>query len=277
MSNGGGGVSCQTRAVCLFFCFILPSINSLSIRERLRLCQVLKKKEKRAGKSREIPFRILRAVVMMSRTAVVLSRRMFAEGALARRPMPCFSYTYASSFSTGQYHLSVTAAKKLLGIPSAQSALSGRELRLAYFEAAKRCHPDSTSRQNNRSDDDDDFARQFHLVTEAYELLQQSEDSIIRGGDIITQSEEMEYRKACRIWLGIDAETVEESKQCPAFRQWLQGKTDAAFHWRLFFMKHGGLAKKLREPTALIGESQTRAADVPKSSTRRRRLSSRTR
>jgi hypothetical protein len=42
-------------------------------------------------------------------------------------------------------------------------------------------------------------------------------------------------------------------------------------------MKHGGLAQKLRKPTALLGESQTRAVDVPKSSTRRRRPSSRAR
>lgn len=173
--------------------------------------------------------------------------------------------------------ISIGTAKQVLGFPPHHRPTM-KELRLAYFEAAKRTHPDSysslgTNNDGTGSTGGEDFCR----VTEAYERLSGSCDMIGCGGRskddimswrlIISREEEEEYRRACQDVLGIPAEIVEESKQNPMFRHWLNGNTDGAQHWRAFFAVHGGLAQKLARPVAYIESGQETATFE----TRRRR------
>lgn len=134
--------------------------------------------------------------------------------------------------------------------------MTGKELRLIYLEAAKQCHPDMV--QGKEGDDEEEVdKRDFRQVTEAYELLQRfvikgpktgnDDDDAFLG---ISEKDEEEFRRACQSWLGIPAEVVEESKRCNIFRNWLDGNTDAAQHWRNFFAIHGGLAPMLRPAIA---------------------------
>ena len=45
---------------------------------------------------------------------------------------------------------------------------------MAYYKAAKECHPDTTSKSSrSHASSDVDAAERFRLVTEAYEFLQQ--------------------------------------------------------------------------------------------------------
>lgn len=132
-------------------------------------------------------------------------------------------------------------------ILSLTQSFSPKDLRDSYFHKAKLCHPDSA--QTNISQDE--LTSRFLQITEAYEFLQKyKKESIGMEDDIdlnfISKTEEQHYREACRESLGLDAETVEESKRCPLFREWLKGRSDAAFHWNAFFMKHGGLAPMLK-------------------------------
>lgn len=155
---------------------------------------------------------------------------------------------------------------------SAEHKPTIRELRHAYFEAAKRHHPDVAA-QEQLSSDDNDTTLDFRDITDAYEHLL-SGDHIAQCSkeemeNIVTISEEEEYRIACQSILGLPAEIVEESKQNPMFRQWLTGNTDAAHHWRVFFATHGGLAQKLRPPAGLLGKGGDGV--VRKSETRRKR------
>jgi len=146
----------------------------------------------------------------------------------------------------------VDAARKVLGL---EGDVTTRQLRLAYLHAAKQCHPDLAK---NKSGDD------FRRVTNAYELLQ---SGVIPDADLgITIREEESFRQSCQEWLGVTAEVVEESKRCPIFREWLEGRTDSAFRWKVFFALHGGMAPMLRPPTALL-EGQP----VPTAFTRRKR------
>lgn len=159
--------------------------------------------------------------------------------------------------------ISTTAAKSMLGF-SEDHKPSIRELRHAYFEAAKRYHPDVVLKA--------DASLDFRDVTVAYEHLLSGGDMQYKKEDmenIVTLSEEEEYRQACKEVLGLPAEIVEESKQNPMFRQWLTGNTDAAHHWRLFFAGHGGLAQKLRPPAGYLGKGKDQV--VRKSDTRRKR------
>ena len=132
------------------------------------------------------------------------------------------------------------------------------ELRTAYFEAAKKCHPDVKS---------DDHTLDFRELKDAYEHL-------VNGGHVSTDSteditavEEDDYRRACIQILGLKAEIVEESKQNPMFLHWLSGKTDGAQYWRNFFTAHGGLAPRLRP----VGYLTANANHIPKASQTRRR------
>jgi hypothetical protein len=145
-------------------------------------------------------------------------------------------------------HITTASAKSMLGFTE-HCQFTIRELRHAYFEAAKLHHPDVIKQHPNRNVFD------FRDITNAYEhLLTSSHISHISEDEpIITHDEEDEYRRACLDILGIPAEIVEESKKNPMFRQWLMGKTDAAMHWKMFLTKYGGLAEKLR-PRVQIGK-----------------------
>mmetsp|Transcript_3876 Transcript_3876/g.5074 ORF Transcript_3876/g.5074 Transcript_3876/m.5074 type:complete len:206 (-) Transcript_3876:70-687(-) len=156
-----------------------------------------------------------------------------------------FVYT-SSSF---QHALTVLRLKQ-------KTEYTTSELRDAYFTAAKLCHPDSKPSMNkkgNNGDHVDDSSWDFLEVTKAYEFLQtrggkgSNKEKYYDEKHIIHKTDEDNFRDACRDYLGVDAETVEESKRCPLFREWLKGKTDAAFHWNNFFMLNGGLAPMLNE------------------------------
>mmetsp|Transcript_15295 Transcript_15295/g.32368 ORF Transcript_15295/g.32368 Transcript_15295/m.32368 type:complete len:209 (+) Transcript_15295:104-730(+) len=174
-------------------------------------------------------------------------------------------------------HISTIAAKSMLGFSEKQKPTI-RELRHAYFEAAKLCHPDVVKQQQQQQRDDDEFDAidntplDFRDITEAYEHLL-SGDHIECDSEemynIVTTTEEEEYRHACETVLGLPAEIVEESKQNPMFRHWLGGNTDAAHHWRVFFAGNGGLAQKLRPPAGYLGKGKE--GPVKKSETRRKR------
>lgn len=156
-------------------------------------------------------------------------------------PKSCCWRRQCVSFST------VTDRQEAMRILSLTQTFSSKELRDSYFHKAKSCHPDSA--QKNISQDE--LTSRFLQITEAYEFLQKYKKES-NGGEVdidlnfISKSEEQYYREACRESLGLDAETVEESKRCPLFREWLKGRSDAAFHWNSFFMKHGGLAPMLK-------------------------------
>ena len=139
---------------------------------------------------------------------------------------------------------SKSEAKRILGL-DAHSAATARDIRKAYFLAAKACHPDVQKQ--------DDGGAAFRMVTVAYEVLQ-SNISVEDQAILVTEDEEVAFRIACRQVLGLPAEVVEESKQNPMFRTWLKGRTDGAFTWRNFLSQHGGLAPKLRPRLMIEGK-----------------------
>mmetsp|Transcript_47584 Transcript_47584/g.101109 ORF Transcript_47584/g.101109 Transcript_47584/m.101109 type:complete len:193 (+) Transcript_47584:209-787(+) len=164
--------------------------------------------------------------------------------------------------------ISTTAAKSMLGF-SEKEKPTIRELRHAYFEAAKQYHPDAVQQEQEH---DDNTSLNFLDITEAYEHLLKGDhvkSNKEEMENIVTISEEEEYRWACKAMLGLPAEIVEESKQNPMFRHWLDGKTDAALTWRAFFAINGGLAQKLRPPAGYL--SKGKEGVVKKSETRRKR------
>ena len=195
--------------------------------------------------------------------------------------MPYFAHPLARGFrrcsrvvvpTIGRSKISTTAAKSMLGFAEDHKPTI-RELRHAYFEAAKRYHPDVLIRRPSRETDEDDCALDFREITEAYEHLLHGNHVRCNEEDTITMismDEEEEYRQACKTMLGIPAEIVEESKQNPMFRHWLGGNTDGAQHWRAFFAVHGGLAQKLRPPAGYLGGGGE-DREVRNSETRRKR------
>jgi hypothetical protein len=190
------------------------------------------------------------------------------------------------SLSRTTSSLTVNTALKLLKLSQRKSRYSPKELRDAYFTAAKYCHPDSSSAKINANEYDEEekqkecLTNQFHAITEAYELLQNkklekthasspssSSQDYDHDHDYITKSEEENFRQACQEFLGVDADIVEESKRCPLFREWLKGRTVDAFLWNLFLMRHGGLAPMLRrKKTFKLAEGHDKSR-----STRRRK------
>ena len=160
--------------------------------------------------------------------------------------------------------ITTTAAKSMLGFKK-EARPTIKELRHAYFEAAKLCHPDM------QQDHNEEDQRDFRDITEAYEHLLNGKHHRAHGDDYfqVSVEEEEQYRQACIDILGIPADIVEESKQNPMFRHWLDGNTDGAQYWRSFFAVHGGLAQKLRPPAGYLESNQD--CQTPKSQTRRKR------
>ena len=175
-------------------------------------------------------------------------------------------------------YISTTSAKSMLGFTEDHTPTI-RELRQAYFDAAKLYHPDVVQQTE---DDDDDVEGastttndiDFRDITEAYEHLLNGKHIAHYSQEImkatISINEEEEYRHACKTILGIPAEIVEESKQNPMFLHWLGGNTDGAQHWRAFFAAYGGLAQKLRPVAGFLEEGEGDGV-VRKSETRRKR------
>ncbi len=158
-----------------------------------------------------------------------------------------------------------------------------KELRTAYFQAAKKCHPDSMPSAGTAAaplSSDASAEDRFIMVTNAYEYIRQQLISVgstmkedIDDDSTMDIDEEEKYRKACFEYLGQPAEIVEESKRCPLFRQWLFGRTDAAYYWQSFFMVHGGLAPRLRtsKQSLLSQQSTMNAIDKTAATVQRRK------
>ncbi|KAL7512028.1 hypothetical protein ACHAXN_008945 [Cyclotella atomus] len=188
--------------------------------------------------------------------------RILSTSRLAYNPSnPLLQYYYR--------HITTASAKSMLGFTE-HCQFTIRELRHAYFEAAKLHHPDVVKQQQL---DPNIKVFDFRDITNAYEHLLTSSHVILSNTSepIITHDEEEEYRTACLDILGIPAEIVEESKKNPMFRQWLMGKTDAAMHWKMFLSKYGGLAEKLRPRVQLgMGEGVGKVRRVDGRRKRRR-------
>ncbi|MGK3746964.1 MAG: curved DNA-binding protein CbpA [Bacillariaceae sp.] len=159
-----------------------------------------------------------------------------------------------------RYKITTSKAKSILGLVDSKPTV--QQLRHAYFEAAKLCHPDVKQ---------DDHKLDFRELTEAY-------DHLMNGGHIshdqyedIPRDEEDEYRSACMEILGIRAEIVEESKQNPMFLRWLSGNTDGAQYWRNFFSANGGLSQKLRPLDGYLTSNGNTTRNASESRRRRRR------
>lgn len=156
-----------------------------------------------------------------------------------------------------RFKVTTSKAKVMLGF-SRDCNPTIIDLRTAYYEAAKKCHPDVKA---------DGHVLDFRELKDAYEHL-------VNGGHVsndsesVTIDEENEYRRACMEVLGLKAEIVEESKQNPMFLHWLSGKTDGAQYWRNFFTSHGGLAPRIRPPDGYLTAN---VKHVPKASESRRR------
>lgn len=170
-------------------------------------------------------------------------------------------------------------AQETLGLAPSYTT---QELRRAYFAAAKKCHPDAL--QKNEKDVDVDIAKQFRLVSLAYEKLHSSTTQLHNSNNnnnnqdgnncwsSSSMDQQLKFRMACQTILGVPAEIVEECKRDAKFRQWLSGNTDAAFYWRNFFSVHGGLAPMLETTAGYLGSSGRNNGEQQKSKTRRKRV-----
>lgn len=166
---------------------------------------------------------------------------MWTFGHIRRLPWTGVAYRRSSpNWITTSRLITVRAARELLGFDQT-SPIQVKQLRAAYFAAAKQCHPDARTSSSNSADD-------FLQLTAAYEVLLQQETTVTftEAVSVVGYEEEQAFRAACELQLGVDAEIVEECKQSPEFRHWLTGRTDAAHTWRDFFRQNGGLAPKLQ-------------------------------
>lgn len=173
--------------------------------------------------------------------------------------------------------ISTRAALRLLGLPRDQNehSLTIKQLRHAYFAAAKRCHPDIVKNNNNGDETtkEDDGHADFLELTAAYEHLSRTVTHGDEWGDdfVVSADEEADFRAACEMSLGVSAEIVEECKRSPIFRRWLSGRTDAAHTWRDFLTKNGGLAPKLQPVAGELPSGQGIGAGSPSRLHSRRR------
>jgi len=203
------------------------------------------------------------------------SHRYIINNHFASSQRSKFFYTKQLLFSTFRDTSTVLSRKiySALQILSLSQGFNPKDLRDAYFNAAKKCHPDSHSsaiqasnhilgKNTNKIMSDEEkrikLSSMFLEITEAYELLRKYPGGTIHPSskssstitqdmeyEFISKTEEQHYREAVRESLGIDAEALEESKRCPMFREWLKGKSHMAYHFNLFLMRHGGLAPML--------------------------------
>jgi hypothetical protein len=153
-------------------------------------------------------------------------------------------------------------AYRILGL-SADMVYTSKHIRDAYYEAAKRCHPDVPRETQDMSRS----AHEFIRLTNAYELLRRF---YAVSDDVLQEDEEEQFRTACREWLGLSAEAVEESKRCPMFRKWLTTGTQSAEHWLNFLCMNGGLAPRIHSPNKLPEELVIVAAHTSVTQRRKR-------
>mmetsp|Transcript_527 Transcript_527/g.1326 ORF Transcript_527/g.1326 Transcript_527/m.1326 type:complete len:191 (-) Transcript_527:126-698(-) len=178
---------------------------------------------------------------------------------LVRNPSQRESVRHGIKDHQLRYKVTTSRAKSMLGF-AIDSKPTVIQLRQAYYEAAKLCHPDVK---------DDGHKLDFRDLKDAFEHLMKGGHVTDDPSDEISLDEEQEYRRACIDVLGLKAEIVEESKQNPMFLHWLSGRTDGAQYWRNFFTAHGGLAQKLRPPAGYLAANENQV--VKASETRRRR------
>ena len=186
-----------------------------------------------------------------------------------KRTMPLVSrncargdFNFQPAFQLQFFRFKVTStarAKQMLGFGN-DCKPTVIELRNAYYEAAKKCHPDVVQ--------EDEEVLDFRDLKDAYEHLMNGGHVTEDTSEDITADDEHHYRRACMEILGLKAEIVEESKQNPMFLHWLSGKTDGAQYWRNFFTHHGGLAQRLRSPDGYLAAN---SKIIPKASESRRR------
>ena len=163
---------------------------------------------------------------------------MFARCTTAARSISAQTFARSASAKARGFSTAVGCrreASRILGLELA--SFTATQLRDAYYKAARAFHPDTFDGCPTEA------GKLFIRATEAYELLGDVAEGVVE----ITESEDENYRAACLAWLGLDADTVEQSKKCPMFRKWLfVSGGEGAIWWRCFFANNGGLAPRLR-------------------------------
>jgi len=189
--------------------------------------------------------------------------------------MTIIGFRFALRSSSGNVDLLASHCRRWITTKQAQETLglapsyTTQELQRAYFAAAKKCHPDALQ----KIEKDMDIAKEFRLVTSAYEKLQSKTTMAPlhnnQDGNL-SMDQQSRFRSACQSILGVPAEIVEECKRDAKFRQWLLGNTDAAIYWRNFLNVHGGLAPMLETTAGYLENSKGNGEQ--KSETRRKRV-----
>lgn len=190
----------------------------------------------------------------------------------------CQKYEQLPQQQKQRRYLTTESSLRILGLQNTNGATYDmKQIRKAYMKSAKRSHPDlqeethkriqtQTSSQSQqkivqqqgtnkyysnsaRNNHNHNRTKNFNFVevTDAYEYLKSiSKNNHHHSDEIVTEAEEIAFRRGCFDILGLTAEQVEESKQNAAFRDWLLGNTTSAKYWRSFFSFHGGMAPMIR-------------------------------